>query len=104
MTNTNSNYLKHYPELQRCIEGGQKQATKNAINIGKKLLIIKSSMKHGDWIPFIKDNFGVSIRYCQNCMRLAKTPILEQYYKYGTEWLLARLREGADLSKLGVEG
>jgi len=84
--------------LQKCIDGARITAVKDSIKIGKSLDIIKSTVEHGEWLPFIKKNFSISIRSCQNFMYLAKQPIAKKYYKLGTEELIIRLRNGEDLS------
>jgi hypothetical protein len=69
------------------------------IAIGNELLLIKKEVGHGEWIPFVKSELGISIRSCQNYMKLAKTPIDQQNYRYGMEGLLELMRIGVDLSK-----
>jgi len=95
-----SNLLKEFPELIKCIEGGHINAVKNAIAIGNSLFQIKEHVKKKkeNWTLFIQENFDVSIRYCQNCMKLAKTEIHENHYKHGTEKLLELIRNGYTLS------
>lgn len=90
--------LKDYPSLMKCIEGAQKASVKNAITIGNALFSIKATIPHGSWLDFMKSNFEISTRACQDYMYLAKHPIQEHYYKLGTEQLLLLLREGEDLS------
>lgn len=90
--------LKNYPELQRCIEGAQMASVVHAIRIGNALTSVKAQLEHGEWIPFLKGNFGYSIRSCQNFMYIAKHPIAKKYYKLGTEEIIKRLRAGDDLS------
>lgn len=90
--------IEDYPVLVKCIEGGRRDAVKNAINVGNALLAVKATVDHGEWIPFMKEHFSVSTRYCQNCMYLAKNPIQEKHYRLGTEELLRRLRTEEDLS------
>jgi hypothetical protein len=90
--------LHEYEALQKCIDGAAIDGVKHAIKIGNSLDIIKAGIKHGEWLHFIKKNFSISIRSCQNFMYLAKQPIARKYYKLGTEELLMRLRNGEDLS------
>jgi len=92
--------IDQYPELRKCIEGGNSNAVKNAIKLGEILFKIKDSVKDKkeSWLDFIEDNFSLSTRTCQNYMKLAKTPIHENHYKEGTEKVLKLLRDGYDLS------
>ena len=90
--------LKDYPSLMKCIEGAQTDSVKNAIAIGNALFSIKATIPHGGWEDFMKSNFEISIRSCQDYMYLAKNPIQEHYYKLGTKKLTLMLREGNDLS------
>lgn len=92
--------LKEYPSLilMRCIEGAQIDSVKNAIAIGNALFSIKATIPYGSWLDFIKSNFELSIRTCQDYMYLAKNPIQESYYKLGTKKITVMLREGEDLS------
>jgi hypothetical protein len=73
--------------------------SKRAIEIGTHLFKLKHSLIHGEWIPFVKQNIGLSIRTCQNYMGLAKQVIHEKHYHLGLEGLMAAIREGQDLSK-----
>lgn len=43
----------------------------NIIVIGEKLLIAKSQCQHGEWLPWLKDNFGWSDRTARNFMQTA---------------------------------
>ena len=92
--------LQGYPELIKCIEGGQINAVKNAIKIGNRLHEVKYVIKlrKESWMDFVNDNFSISLRTCQDYMKLAKTPIHENHYKLGVADILAVLRSGYDLS------
>jgi hypothetical protein len=92
--------LKDFPELIKCIEGGNINAVKNAVEIGNTLHIIKGSVKDKkeSWLDFMRDNFSVSIRLCQDYMKLSKTPIHKNHYKLGVADVLTAIRAGYDLS------
>ena len=96
-----STLLKDFPELRKCIEGGHINAVRNAIKMGNQLHIIKAVIKgrKESWLDFIKDNFEISLRSCQNFMKLAKTPIHKNHYKYGIEGMLQLIRDGYDVSQ-----
>lgn len=70
-----------------------------AIKIGTHLKRIKYSLSHGEWIPFMKENIGLSQRTCQNYMYLCKHVIHPKYYHYGIEGLMEMIRSGEDLSQ-----
>ena len=44
----------------------------DVINIGNLLLEAKEQLKHGEWLPWLKANFGSSIRSAQNYMAAAR--------------------------------
>jgi len=71
----------------------------DAISIGNRLSLVKSMLPHGEWIDFLANNVGLSLRTCQDHMCLAKTPILNKYYSKGTRWLISEIRKKRDLSK-----
>ena len=71
---------------------------KNAIKIGKHLLTLKEGVGHGNWTNFAKENFGASLRSCEDYMRLAKNAIHPKHYKLGSYMLTRRLSAGEDLS------
>jgi len=79
----------------------QTVSAETAIAIGKELLLLKRKVKETrgvGWGPFMKKYFGVSIRTCQNYMKLAKTQIHPSNYCFGTEIILAKIRKGENLS------
>ena len=90
--------LSEYPELIKCIDGINTDIVRSFIKIGNRLFSIKATIPHGEWTPFIKEHFKLSIRSCQDYMYLAKHPIQEKYYSLGKDTLLSRLRAGDDLS------
>jgi hypothetical protein len=92
--------LEEFPELKKCIEGAHINAVRNAIQMGNSLHLIKIAVKDKkeSWLDFMKENFSISTRACQNFMKLAKTSIHETHYKYGTEELLKLIRDGHDVS------
>ena len=93
-------WKQQYPQLATCIDGAKKMAVRNAIEIGHALLAIKRVTPHdGSWSTFMKNNFGYSIRSCQNFMYVAKHPVAEKYYPLGLEGVMERLRAGDDLSR-----
>jgi hypothetical protein len=47
-------------------------ARKAIIEIGKELLLAKSEMEHGQWLPWLKKNFGWSNSTAQNYMNVAR--------------------------------
>lgn len=92
--------LEEYPELVKCIEGGMINSVKNSIEIGNRLIHIKATVKDrkDSWLDFMNDNFSLSIRTCQEYMKLARTPIHENHYKLGTAQIHDMLRSNTDLS------
>lgn len=71
---------------------------KNAIKVGNHLLELKAEIGHGKWTPFAKENFGPSLRTCEDYMKLAKNNIHPRHYKFGTYELTRKLSRGEDLS------
>jgi Protein of unknown function (DUF3102) len=47
-------------------------ARKAIIEIGKELLLAKAQMEHGQWLPWLKKNFGWSNSTAQNYMNVAR--------------------------------
>jgi hypothetical protein len=48
-------------------------AVQRAIRIGRKLTEAKDRCEHGDWLPWLGQNFHGSERQAQVCMRLVKS-------------------------------
>jgi hypothetical protein len=53
------------------IEGDNRAALEKAIAAGEKLNRAKAQMGHGEWLPWLKENFELSGRTARDYMRLA---------------------------------
>ena len=98
-------YIEEFPELIKCIEGARETSVFNAIEIGDRLFLVKDAVKAqgGSWVEFMKQNFDLGVRTCQNYMQLSKTPIHKNHYKLGIDPILKLLRKGIDLSNPTIE-
>ena len=48
------------------------QAGASILEIGRRLIEAKAQLKHGEWIPFLRDKVDFSERTARDMMRLAK--------------------------------
>ena len=60
------------PQLETEIKDYLKQTTQNFIEIGKRLILAKSLVKHGEWIYWLENNFKLSYRTAKNFMDCAE--------------------------------
>jgi hypothetical protein len=58
-------------EHEAC-NGAAQTSLEHAIRCGKLLIEAKDMLKHGQWLPWLHDNCGLSERTAQRCMRLAR--------------------------------
>ena len=56
------------------VEKYMSQAVTHAIAAGERLIEAKSLVKHGEWLPWLKSNFGGSESIAQFYMQLARNP------------------------------
>jgi transcriptional regulator with XRE-family HTH domain len=54
------------------IERQKTQAVQMAIDIGKHLIKVKSQLKHGEWLPWLQQNFPHSTTSAGHYMRMAQ--------------------------------
>lgn len=71
---------------------------KQAIEIGNHLINIKEKLGHTGVLRFAKDNFGISLRSCQDYMKIGREVIHENHYKLGLHDLLEEIKKGTDLA------
>ena len=60
------------PQLEEEIKVHLNQIKQNIIEIGKRLIIAKSLVKHGEWIYWLENNFKLSYRTAKNFMDCAE--------------------------------
>lgn len=68
-------------------EAAFETAVQHAVRCGELLIEAKAQAKHGEWLPWLKENFPASTRTAQGYMRLA-----------------ARAEDAQGLAHLGIEG
>ena len=54
------------------LQAALRREAEEVINIGNLLVEAKEQVKHGEWLPWLKANFGLSIRSAQNYMAVAR--------------------------------
>ena len=59
-------------ELTSGIRFYLREMGQNVIEIGKRLILAKSLVRHGEWQAWLEDNFGLKIRSAQNFMAVAE--------------------------------
>ena len=62
-------------EHRLCV-GAYEDALKHAVVCGQMLSAVKADLTHGDWLPWLEDNFAGSARIAQRYMQLADAPEL----------------------------
>lgn len=53
-------------------EADYQSAVAHAVNAGEMLIEAKRGVRHGEWLPWLRDNCRVSEREARNYMRLAR--------------------------------
>jgi Protein of unknown function (DUF3102) len=76
----------------RAFISGLRTTLKHGIRAGERLVQAKDQLSHGEWIPWLRENVDVSVRSCQEFMRL---------YHHRVE-LEAKTRDSAHLSVSGA--
>lgn len=59
-------------EHEAC-EGAAESAVFHAIRAGELLAEAKRQVKHGEWLPWLAENFGFTRQWASSCMRLARS-------------------------------
>ena len=91
--------IKTKIDLIRNLEETARAAfVKQSVEIGHHLIDIKHELGYGSWGPFVRHNFGFSLRTCQEYMKVARNNIHEKYYYLGLRGLIAKINEGSNLS------
>lgn len=65
-----------FKEERRAADRYWELAIAHAIKAGEKLIEAKSLCRHGEWLPWLRDNANVGQREAQIYMRLARNPDL----------------------------
>ncbi|MBR9682602.1 MAG: DUF3102 domain-containing protein [Candidatus Aenigmarchaeota archaeon] len=81
-------------EIQTCMMTSNEGNVDRAVRIGEQLLELKEDVGHGNWQTFVKETFDISLRTCQNYMKLAKLEPHFGHYDFGTEGVLKLDRAG----------
>ena len=68
-------------------------AVEHAARCGKLLAEVKAQLAHGEWLPWLAENFPASVRTAQNYMRLATHPDAQGLAHMGIEGALRHLAE-----------
>ena len=66
-------------------------AVEHAVRCGELLAEAKSQVRHGEWLPWLAENFPASARCAQNYMRLAAQPDTQALAHLGIEGALRQL-------------
>lgn len=56
------------------VQGAARGTVEAARRAGEALLTAKEQVKHGEWLPWLRDNFTASDRIAQAYMRIASNP------------------------------
>jgi len=84
-------------EIQTCMMTSNEGNVDRAVRIGEQLLELKKEVGRGNWQIFVKENFDISLRTCQNYMKLAKLEPDFKHYDFGTEGVLKLNRAEFDV-------
>ena len=58
--------------IEQKIHSALRLRTRSTLEIGELLLCAKAQVSHGEWIPWLKDRFALSVRTAQNYMSAAE--------------------------------
>jgi hypothetical protein len=91
-----TNYtMDDFPEIKEKFVDIDKEANyravARAIETGKLLLEMKSYIPSGQWMIFVKQNLKMSLRTCQDYMKIASSDIDESLWNLGINELLSRV-------------
>ena len=75
--------VKAAPQLTLEIGFYLNQTAQNIIEVGKRLIVMKSFVKHGHWQQWLEKNFQLSQETARKFMRCA-----ERFSKSTTSWIL----------------
>lgn len=82
------------------------QIGQNIIEIGKRFIIMKGRLQHGEWLSWLKDNFSLSQRTAYNFIECAKRfndSKLQSIATFGSTQMIAMLALPADETEQFIE-
>ena len=71
-TKTNQKLNKSIEQITVEINFYKKQTAQNIIEIGKRLIEAKKQLKHGEWLPWLRDKVSFTERTANNFIRVAE--------------------------------
>jgi len=81
-------------DIRREHEAAQRafaSAVEHAVRCGELLAEAKAQIRHGEWLPWLAENFPASVRTAQGYMRLAAQPNAQALAHLGIEGALRQL-------------